>query len=505
MITEVELKYLILSEDASTKIEQLLSNHHISYEYNVRRLHNCYFDTPDLQLRQLDFGLRIRQYETHLEHTIKTAGKVIGGLHQRPEYNVNDSRNFPELTLFPTDIWPDQVNVGLIQSALTSLFSTNFERETWLVEMSGSKVEIALDQGEILSDGRSTVINELELELVEGEMSALYEIASILFTGLSLRAGIHSKAARGYRLFANASIEFEPELLFSDGHSTLTSQQWFTTALSHYLQQLQMCVEKYLTEKSLVALASVVELLSVIRHGFWLYDELLTEECIAVRQELSFFIQLFAWVESAIHLKEVMNKTGNYRKKLEYSQQLVEQLKLEKRRFPDFSMVCELLHSERFNQLQLRLLQLILSDIKPFTFVEQSEEQSLLPFARHCMSASLTELHQEMIAVDITDAEQLLAKRKILQRCLLTGNWFGHLFDQEHRHQFRIPWLDMQQGLSELQSLWIIKQQLEKLDKEDNASAVKVIAWQQRKVENLLVALSHTKDAALALPAYWQN
>lgn len=504
MITEVELKFLILSEDASEKIKQLLTSHQIPYQHNKRRLHNCYFDTADLQLRALDFGLRIRQYETHLEQTIKTSGKVLGGLHQRPEYNVNVEHNFPDLSLFPSSIWPVNVSVEAIQGELTSLFSTNFERETWLVDFEGSQIELAYDQGEILSDGKQEAIKEIELELVEGDVSALYSLANLLFSQLSLRAGIHSKAARGYRLFANKSFKYNAELFFSYDNVQDSAQQWFIAALSHYLQQLQLATETYLTNKKLSALMQIIEILSIIRHGFWLYDELITEHCKQIRHELSHFIQLFAWVDSAIYLKEVMNKTGNYRKKLEYSQQLIEQLKLEKRRFPDGEMVSELLHGQRFNQLQMSLLQLILSDKPSSTFLSV-EVPSLLTFAREQMNRSLIELHVAIEAIDPTDAEQFLDKRKVLHRCLLTGNWFGHLFDQQHRHQFRIPWLDMQQGLSELQSLWIIKQQLEKLADDNIESVAKVIMWQHSKVENLLVALSHTKDAALSLPAYWQN
>ncbi|OKY25059.1 CYTH and CHAD domain-containing protein [Thalassotalea sp. PP2-459] len=504
MITEVELKFLILSDDVSERIKQLLTSHQIPYQHNVRKLHNCYFDTPDLKLRALDCGLRIRQYETHLEQTIKTSGKVLGGLHQRPEYNITVEHNFPDLSLFPNSIWPDDANVEAIQRELTSLFSTNFQRETWLVDIEGSKIEMALDQGEILSDGRQEAINEIELELVEGDVSALYNLATLLFSQLSLRAGIHSKAARGYRLFADKPFNYSVALFFSDDNTQNNTQQWFIAALSHYLQQLQLATESYLTNRKLSALMQMVEILSIIRHGFWLYDEIITEHSKEIRRELSHFIQLFAWVDSAIYLKEVMNKTGNYRKKLEYSQQLIEQLKLEKRRFPDAEMVSELLHSERFNQLQMRLLQLILNDDPSKAFLPVAQP-SLLPFAREQMNKSLTELHVAIEAIDPTDAEQFLDKRKVLHRCLLTGNWFGHLFDQQHRHHFRVPWLDMQQGLSELQSLWIIKQQLEKLADDNNESVVKVITWQQRKVENLLVALSHTKDAALSLPAYWQN
>ena len=49
---------------------------------------NIYYETPDAWLRGHDMGLRIRGENGHYEMTMKIAGRVTGGLHQRPEYNV---------------------------------------------------------------------------------------------------------------------------------------------------------------------------------------------------------------------------------------------------------------------------------------------------------------------------------------------------------------------------------------------------------------------------------
>ena len=99
------------------------------------------------------------------------------------------------------------------------------------------------------------------------------------------------------------------------------------------------------------------------------------------------------------------------------------------------------------------------------------------------------------------DVEAFLATRNLLAQCLCSGSWLGQLFDSELREQFRAPWLDIQQGLSELQSLWIIQQQLETLEDKP----VKIVNWQQCKVENLLVALNHSLEQAKRMPAYWLN
>jgi triphosphatase len=96
-------------------------------------------------------------------------------------------------------------------------------------------------------------------------------------------------------------------------------------------------------------------------------------------------------------------------------------------------------------------------------------------------------------------SEQFLSHAKLLNRSLLTTTWFGLLFDQDDRKQYRTPWLDIQQGISELQTLWILHQQLQTLD--DKPS--KLVSWQGRKVEGLLVALNGSKEIAIAMQPYW--
>ncbi len=131
---EIELK-LLTNENAGEIIEtKLLSqiNAHITQETQI--LTNHYFDTPNRTLRQHDIGLRIRGNDQTFEQTLKTSGKSIGGLHQRPEYNVQldelkkQNVGFPDLTLFPASAWPKPIDVNDVQASIDTLFTTNFVR-----------------------------------------------------------------------------------------------------------------------------------------------------------------------------------------------------------------------------------------------------------------------------------------------------------------------------------------------------------------------------------------
>ena len=67
------------------------------------------------------------------------------------------------------------------------------------------------------------------------------------------------------------------------------------------------------------------------------------------------------------------------------------------------------------------------------------------------------------------------------------------------KKEYRAPWLDIQQGISELQTLWIIHQQLQTLDEKPS----KLVSWQGSKVEGLLIALDSSRKIALMMEPYW--
>jgi len=382
MTTEVELKYLVLNENVSERVFEALNKHGLAFNHQIKHLCNCYFDTANLAMRQLDMGLRVRSDNGHLEQTIKTAGIVVGGLHQRPEYNVDIYSHLPTLALFPANIWPESQDIAELQSQLIPLFTTDFKREIWLVTFESATIELAFDQGEVTSQGQSETICEIELELVTGDRSALFAFAALLFASLNVRAGLQSKAARGYRLFANQPQPLLAPVALDIKSDSENTNQYFLAGVSHCLQRVQWSIEQYLQSQQLASLADVVDSLFLLRHGFWLFNSQLQQESRLIRDELSYFIQLFSWIDNAIYLQELMSKTGNYRKKLEYSAQLIEQLRLEKRRFPDHQMITELLHSDRFNLLQLNLLRSIVGDETKQNFLITEQNSDVKAFAK---------------------------------------------------------------------------------------------------------------------------
>ncbi|MDX7990523.1 CYTH domain-containing protein [Xenorhabdus littoralis] len=256
---EIELKLSVKPDAIPAVCQQLfqLPHHYTSPQH----LTNIYFETPDNQLRRWDMGLRIRGFDGHYEMTIKTAGKVIGGLHQRPEFNV--PLHYPELdlSLFPAHIWPENTDIAHLQSQLSELFSTHFTREKWFVTYGQSEIEVALDQGTICSGNNSSGNNssgnnssdnnssgdhtspicEFELELMNGNVTDVLLLADKLASQNGLRLANKSKAARGYALIQGLSHKTLPSV-----PDDLEWQQPLPVLLSEILAQWQEQEEGWL-------------------------------------------------------------------------------------------------------------------------------------------------------------------------------------------------------------------------------------------------------------------
>lgn len=175
MTIETELKFIASSQAASQLAERL--NRWPHQHSAPQALANIYFETPDNQLRRWDMGLRIRGINQQYEMTLKTSGQTIGGLHQRPEFNVSLQNDVLDIRLLPENVWPQGADIQELQQRLQPLFRTDFVREKWLVSYEDSEIEVAFDQGAVIAGELQTPLFEVELELKQGSRQALMAFA----------------------------------------------------------------------------------------------------------------------------------------------------------------------------------------------------------------------------------------------------------------------------------------------------------------------------------------
>lgn len=534
MVTEIELKYSLLeineqttAKQIKTNISKLLSEHEFTFVQQEKRLSNYYFDTADLTLRKNKIALRTRGTQCigeveRFEQTIKTSGTVIAGLHQRPEYNVDINDDKPIIALFPNAIWQANTDINQLQQQIVELFSTHFTRQTWLVNLVNAQIEIAFDCGEVACENHTNKprIYEIELELVSGDTQALFVLTKLLFSQLALRPGQLTKAARGYALY-HQSIALESKLdsKLTNDHSIVDQitlsminlpkntqlHDAFTHGVESSLTQLQLGVDSYVEKPSLNKLNKISELLVLLRQGFWLFSEILTDDEIVLRNELSYFIRTIHWVDNARYIHSLTNKKSSYQKETLVSQELITKLQLGHNRYPREPQVLALLHSERFNNLQLDLLALLLKKNSSNTLNSLSE-LSLIEFSAKHLTNSTNALNHELAKLktvqDSSSIELYLTAHSLLIRALLTTSWFSFLFSETESDivkKFNIPWLDIKQGISELQSLNLLQQQLVHLPNPEK----KLTQWLANKSENLITALDQSRAKALTMKPYW--
>ncbi|RLM04932.1 adenylate cyclase [Gibbsiella quercinecans] len=271
MTVEIELKFIASAQAAAGLSAQLAAWPH--QHTAPQKLTNIYYETADNFLRRHDIGLRIRGCNQQYEMTIKTAGRVVGGVHQRPEYNVAIAS--PELALaeFPADIWPQGCDISALQQALQPLFRTDFVRETWRVALGESEIEIGLDQGEVRAGELAEPIGEIELELKQGNTSDLLALAQQLAQHGGLRQGSLSKAARGYHLAqGNAPFALRPLKVLKPAAKS-SVEQGMIAALELALSHWQYHEELWLRGNA-AARPAVLEAMVLVRQALVIFGGL---------------------------------------------------------------------------------------------------------------------------------------------------------------------------------------------------------------------------------------
>ena len=199
--TEIELKLLLSKED----LERLLTLDFMVQAVRegsrkVRHLVSTYYDTQELTLKEHGIAYRVRDKgDGSFEATVKTQKQSAGGLSERLELNLPLAEAQPVLDGFAA------LGLGFELSELApggvqALFTVDVQRITYILDYAGAVCELAIDKGAIRCGEKSDSIDEVEIELLEGEVQALLELKERIAAEVTLRAEERSKFARGLAL-----------------------------------------------------------------------------------------------------------------------------------------------------------------------------------------------------------------------------------------------------------------------------------------------------------------
>ncbi|MGI2183177.1 inorganic triphosphatase [Shewanella oncorhynchi] len=497
MNAEIELKLFFLPIYQESLINKLDSLDN-AVPQGQRRLANGYFDTPDLQLRQWDMGLRVRGYDAHREQTIKTAGQVVGGIHSRPEYNVTIKSDSPDLSLFPTSIWPANADLAATQAQLTCIFHTDFYRRAWHVQIDNSVVEVALDIGEITANGKQEALCELEFELLSGDTEALLKLAMQVASVVPVRLGKASKAQRGYRLAGKAkpldlkALEFLPLAESHDSSQDLSAncQILLETALERW-QLLESMLAEESDPEACVALwwrmRACIRLLRMTLNQFELLNVTLSSQFMLIEKQLDF-------IEQAQALTALLGSQRGLFAKLGQHAQVNARLLAQLTEINLTERLLSLWQQIEYGQLQLAIVELLLKISAGE--VDITHQPSLRQHADRAQQASWMAIIEVMPLNSVMTAANYLQVATVLDASILVGHAYGSLYEAKSRDAFRAPWQDLALGIKTLACYRALQDASRELD-------INLAEWLEDKQQSLLFAMESTRRNAMQQQVYW--
>ncbi|MGC9458979.1 inorganic triphosphatase [Vibrio genomosp. F10] len=505
METEIELKFFVSPEFSEILREKIADMKVL--QHSSRELGNTYFDTPDHWLRQHDTGLRIRRFDDVFIQTVKTAGRVVAGLHQRPEFNAEHTCNSPLLSLHPQDIWPPQRDVDTLQEQLIPLFSTNFNREQWLIGMAdGSQVEVAFDQGDVVSGDKHDPICEVEFELKSGQTDALFTLARQFSEHGGMRLGNLSKAARGYRLALGYTADEVKPLSLVETNRTDSVESCFVNSLEHALSHWHYHEQIYSERESIQALHEIRHSLSFIRQTLTIYGGIVPRRASAIlRQELKWLEQELDWLKQYDYLDDLLEDKGHVLRKLEARKFLVFELQEVQNSLPTREDVMTLLSSARYTGILLDLSRWILTrGWQPFLDDKARDQMShsISPFSIKQLDRTWAELIEAFPPERALTSLEYIEQQYRLMRNLYTGVGFASLYDADERNSFRLPWADLMQGIDDLLMLKPLERLVDKLEGDEKEQLQR---WLGRQETSILHAMEQTRLISVEAEPYWQH
>jgi inorganic triphosphatase YgiF len=203
---EIEMKYGIGDKEIAKSIweDEYLASIEEKDSREKVYMKASYFDTDDYILSKNDIAFRVRMEGARIVASLKWNGASEEGLHTREEINVpvNDEACFiaPDPEIFKeSDIGRDMIAL-VAGKPLHSLLETRFLRSKMRVDTGKTICEVAIDEGEIVTDFGSLPICELEIELFTGDQEDVLGIGRTLAEKYGLTAENRSKYARGLKL-----------------------------------------------------------------------------------------------------------------------------------------------------------------------------------------------------------------------------------------------------------------------------------------------------------------
>ncbi len=199
MASEIELKYALpcnLSpENIFASVLDLICD-----DVKTIEMHSVYFDTRDNSLATSRTSLRLRRENDISVVTVKTPKSSTGAFSSRGEWQVEaESLSSAIAQLSKTDC--PEIIFNLSEDDLIVVAEFSFTRKMAYVKTARFEAELCVDIGYLSPDGKlKSPLNELEIELKSGDISALCAFGNELCSRFNLKPEHMSKLTRARNL-----------------------------------------------------------------------------------------------------------------------------------------------------------------------------------------------------------------------------------------------------------------------------------------------------------------
>lgn len=156
-----------------------------------------YFDTADRELWRNCVSLRLRKEGRRTLQTVKQPAAPGGGIAQRGEWEMPVKAGQPPV-LDPRTPVPKLLEAH--GGALQPVFEVHSRRKSWDLTAADTQLEVVADDAEVIAEERRRSFHEIEIEVLQGQPTAAFELARRIDAVAPIRLGVLAKAERGVRL-----------------------------------------------------------------------------------------------------------------------------------------------------------------------------------------------------------------------------------------------------------------------------------------------------------------
>ncbi len=501
-MAEIELKFVTprhTVNEFSAKVIPALTQLGMTVSPAKRmQLQNDYYDTPEHDFQKHKIGFRVRGNDGVFEQTLKTQGKVSGGLHERAEHNIALEQATPDLRMFDKQVWPNSLDPARLNARLQRQFSTNFTRIAYDVAMDDTVIEVVLDEGEATTGKAQSPINEIELEIKRGDVSVLFDIAGVINSILPVTVCDVSKAAQGYQLLNGITATVKPLPDFLPLPAQVSTEQAFTAAAQQALQHWQHHEYLYMQTGSVKMLAEVARSIRLLLQCVSLYLPVLQcSQLLELHSALMKYAPQWLWQDDLQALRYLVSRKSLFHKCLNRYPSLHSYLQGRKAGLIHAHDPQGLFFATESTEIKLSVTRLL--NELPWREEANSYRMPAIDHARGWLSQGWQTVQQSLPSSRTMATANYIAIEIVLRQTLWNGFLLADLFSGE-KAAFRAPWLDILTGIEELKALMLLEKIIQETDSEDTQE---LHEWIAQKTASLLTVMERTRQVGMQGDTYW--